>query len=855
MFKLLTAKAVPHFLWVPATKILSRSRWLLPFSSLLLALLLVQPAHAGIIPPADNQPPTVTITSINKSYPVGSTVKVNVKANDPDGSVVKYQVYVNGKLVDTDPSRYTAHPIRNVQKGTYQLLVRVTDNNGATGEGKATFSVGTTDENDTADEGDTTTDDNADDNDDGADCNAAFEERGGRVIIEAESLAAYGDWRTARTLGGSTGSGYLFWSGNQNFNSTGSGKISTRIRINTAGTYRFQWRTRVGRGNDNTLHNDTWLRFPDAADFYGLQGSGRVYPKGSGRSPSPEGAGANGYFKVYRSGRENWTWKSKTSDRDAHDIYVVFDRPGVYTMDIAARSSHHAIDRIALFRTGVNGTDLALAQTNCSGTSDPVDEPTTGDGGNDNNSNCRPELAFPGGRIAMSFDGNQHDLDDVGALPMALAMTRAAGLKDKVAFVQYSNHVCNNNANMNRKMNESAAGAVSRLGYSASIMSNFVENKGASTQQFIRVINASTATNPLWIVAAGPMESLWRALDGADAAKLRHVSVVSHSSWNENHPPNDCQPNEHDWDDVKAFRRNGLTTVDIVDQNGNNGDNDFNTPLSRWTWLRDNADADLRWVYSRNQFTDKFDPSDAGMVYWLITGGPNGGNQKAGSGETQLLLENPCDESTPSTPTTPSGPSVRFVTPTGNPTVLPGYRLAVTVDAKSTDSKIDNVRLYIDDRFVRQENISTYDWGKPGSPKVDELRGLQPGTYRVRVVATDEKGAKGENSFTLTVRGSSSVLGGTAGAKSAAGSDPAFTDFGAVEVYPNPAGNTLFLRKLPTGTHRVTVFSPGGRQVLAQPVQDATRLEFSVADLPAGLYLIRLSTATGEAHTTRFVKQ
>jgi hypothetical protein len=79
------------------------------------------------------------------------------------------------------------------------------------------------------------------------------------------------------------------------------------------------------------------------------------------------------------------------------------------------------------------------------------------------------------------------------------------------------------------------------------------------------------------------------------------------------------------------------------DQNISNGDNDFNTPIEKWHWMRDSQNQDLKWVFSRNPFGNKFDPSDCGMVYYLITGGPiNGGAKKAGWAEAKELLENPC---------------------------------------------------------------------------------------------------------------------------------------------------------------------------------------------------------------------
>jgi hypothetical protein len=124
----------------------------------------------------------------------------------------------------------------------------------------------------------------------------------------------------------------------------------------------------VGSGNDPTESNDSWLRFNDADEFFGRKADGSiVYPKGSGLQPEPNGAGADGWFKVYSSGALDWKWSTRTSDNDAHVIFVTFDQPGTYTMEISARSEHHWIDRIVLHREVQNPRDLSLSETPCIG--------------------------------------------------------------------------------------------------------------------------------------------------------------------------------------------------------------------------------------------------------------------------------------------------------------------------------------------------------------------------------------------------------------------------------------------------------------------------------------------------------
>jgi hypothetical protein len=268
---------------------------------------------------------------------------------------------------------------------------------------------------------------------------------------------------------------------------------------------------------------------------------------------------------------------------------------------------------------------------------------------------------FPGGRIALSNDGNQHDPDDIIALPLALALIDAAGLKDKVVHVEHSNHVCSNNPNLHRRMIESAYGTIVHFGYNQSVIFDYISQGTRATENFINEINKSTADDKLWVLAAGPMETVYRAIKGANPEKLKYVVLISHSTWNERH--GDCGPDaSRKWIDIQnEFSQYGLFFVSscgggkerctdeqlnnplfLADQNNSKEDLDFNTPIDKWHWLRDSKEPKLRWLFSRNPFNNKFDPSDAGMAYFLITGGPwNGGNKTAGWPEAKILLENP----------------------------------------------------------------------------------------------------------------------------------------------------------------------------------------------------------------------
>ncbi|WP_394749385.1 malectin domain-containing carbohydrate-binding protein [Spongiimicrobium salis] len=211
----------------------------------------------------------------------------------------------------------------------------------------------------------------------GATTGGAFNEANGVLVIEMESGELEAGWSQTNT-GGALG----ITASEDHFNDQNGGMIPYEITINTPGVYRFNWRNLFG-GNSSTDQNDSWLRLPNTNGvwFFGFQGNpiseaalisnlqgaqnNIVFPVGSGRETAatrPEGATANGYLKIYRSGGSSgvYDWQARTSDNDAHEIYVWFENAGTYTMEVSERSAGHVIDKMALYR--VDGPDFSDAQ-------------------------------------------------------------------------------------------------------------------------------------------------------------------------------------------------------------------------------------------------------------------------------------------------------------------------------------------------------------------------------------------------------------------------------------------------------------------------------------------------------------
>ncbi|MCG8700535.1 MAG: hypothetical protein MI922_20945, partial [Bacteroidales bacterium] len=268
------------------------------------------------------------------------------------------------------------------------------------------------------------------------------------------------------------------------------------------------------------------------------------------------------------------------------------------------------------------------------------------------------QVNFQGGRIALSHDGNDNDHDDYGAMPLAIAMIAKAGLSDKLVYVEHGNCVCENKPARSNKMNNLAEQALSRFGPfpNAEEFQIMGGDRQAARLKLAAEINASSANDPLWIHAGGPMTTIAEGIREAQQSKRKFVIVVSHSKWNENY---DRCGNHTNWHEMKnEFEKDGVYFIGnedsggkvqpgnlhrLANQNSSNGDNDFNTSFGKWNWLKNSSDPDLRWLYGNNT-KSSFDVSDAGITFFVITGGINLaktqklGCENCGSTETQALF-------------------------------------------------------------------------------------------------------------------------------------------------------------------------------------------------------------------------
>jgi hypothetical protein len=230
------------------------------------------------------------------------------------------------------------------------------------------------------------------------------------------------------------------------------------------------------------------------------------------------------------------------------------------------------------------------------------------------------QVNYQSGRLAIDADGNYIDPDDWAATPLELAMLARRGLQSELVHYSWANILGPNRPAAHEQMRISTLGAADRFGFDRSKFFDCQTNLAGAIDNLRNEINASTLRDRLFVVAVGPMEVLWRAVNAADPAKRQYVTVLSHTEWNATRtfPPQSTHTRAH----VEAL---GVRWIQLNNQNARlytrhpNGSPNW----LPWNWLRFAAQENLRWIYGRLLATGKPDASDAGVVYYLLTNDRN----------------------------------------------------------------------------------------------------------------------------------------------------------------------------------------------------------------------------------------
>jgi hypothetical protein len=223
-------------------------------------------------------------------------------------------------------------------------------------------------------------------------------------------------------------------------------------------------------------------------------------------------------------------------------------------------------------------------------------------------------------RIGYSADGNYNDADDWHASPLSLAMIAKAGMQGALVHFEYNNILGKNIPDWEAKHEEVVLGAAQRYGFNRANFYNAQKDLKGAVNSISRAINTSSADNKFYLICAGPMEVCWQGINAAQDDKEQFVTVISHSTWNDT--ANFTPQLKHTWTDIeKDF---DVKTLHINDQNKTAF---FSSP-SAWSWLKD-VTPNGQWLYeaitidAKTRYGPPGDASDAGMVFYLITGNPN----------------------------------------------------------------------------------------------------------------------------------------------------------------------------------------------------------------------------------------
>lgn len=256
-------------------------------------------------------------------------------------------------------------------------------------------------------------------------------------------------------------------------------------------------------------------------------------------------------------------------------------------------------------------------------------------------------LSYKKHRIACSADGNaQPDLnhkgkynyadpDDWGATPAALAILAKMKLQSKLVHYSYNNFLPSPpHTTVRNYMKEGVDGSINRWNFNKDIFFDVGTHQKEAIEHLKKEIEKSTKKNPLYFVNMGPSEFLYQAvkliMECGKKRSLSNVYVISHSNYNDNHLR---RPNHHTFKEALALSGNRLKYVKIKDQNTKNNPNkgwSSNHDWSVWNWLKNHKNQDISWLWKcmKKHNEKRADISDAGMIYYLLTGDEDGNPTK-----------------------------------------------------------------------------------------------------------------------------------------------------------------------------------------------------------------------------------
>ncbi|MEM7553596.1 MAG: hypothetical protein AAF378_05765 [Cyanobacteria bacterium P01_A01_bin.84] len=339
--------------------------------------------------------------------------------------------------------------------------------------------------------------------------------------------------------------------------------------------------------------------------------------------------------------------------------------------------------------------------------------------------------------VISHFDGNNNDKDDIAALPMAALLTNSAGLQDKSTFFYGNNLGEPNDPSQVEAMRKSGAFA-EKLGIKAY---DYQSDANAATDALVKILNSG---KQVLAIEGGPMEAIYRALDKTSPGNRQNVTLLSHSSWNENRNIA-SKPGVNDvrtWKDIQTDFPE-IKLMEINDQNGGR-DNQVGFNNINWKWLDDSNEPLLQEarMLMKNAKSKVNDPSDAGMHFYAITG-----NENADPSDAQVFFQNnpPSVEDGVSNPPSkpPSNPTPPPVS--GSDKVYLADNGQVVIEAESTKLQGDWKRVKVDGRdAVLYDGANSFSKVPEGQTLEYKFETDEGGTYNIALHSARDKSAMSE---------------------------------------------------------------------------------------------------------------
>ena len=146
-----------------------------------------------------------------------------------------------------------------------------------------------------------------------------FQEVGGMVVFEAESIPLSKGWSKEKTVEDYSGEGYITWIDSTTIEPNGQGLLSYNFLITKPGVYTLKMRN-YHSCEDFTECNDVFVRMDDG-----------------------------NWRKNFNHTLSQWDWNSQ---QDIHHVFTDSQfllKEGMHTLYISGRSKDFSIDKIALY--------------------------------------------------------------------------------------------------------------------------------------------------------------------------------------------------------------------------------------------------------------------------------------------------------------------------------------------------------------------------------------------------------------------------------------------------------------------------------------------------------------------------